>query len=169
MGGIPFTKHLNIWPLTTWMYFALCPYIFRIQIEYPNNTDAEYFDYFAFCVKCCLFVHIRRVWRYQRGNPNQNSKEEQTAQWPKEKVQKTKQRSTKHIYKTKDRVTQTPLKTGVNSHIHTVNNINKSAVRPSWIVSVVLYIYSSMFTNIYIMFSCLKQTDKGTVVVVIVW
>jgi hypothetical protein len=38
-----------------------------------------------------------------------------TTQWPTEKVQKNKQRSTKHTYKTKDRVTQTPLKTGVNS------------------------------------------------------
>ena len=28
-----------------------------------------------------------------------------TTQWPKEKVQKDKQRSTKHTYKTKDRVT----------------------------------------------------------------
>jgi hypothetical protein len=37
--------------------------------------------------------------------------EEQTTQWPKEKVQKDKQRSTKHTYKTKDRVTPTPLKT----------------------------------------------------------
>ena len=37
--------------------------------------------------------------------------EEQTAQWPKEKVQKDKQRSTKHIYKTNDRVTRCPLKT----------------------------------------------------------
>jgi hypothetical protein len=35
--------------------------------------------------------------------------EEQTTQWPKEKVQKDKQRSTK------DRVTRNPLKTGVNS------------------------------------------------------
>jgi hypothetical protein len=33
-------------------------------------------------------------------------------QWPKEQVQKDKQRSTKHTYKTKDRVTRTPLKTG---------------------------------------------------------
>ena len=45
------------------------------------------------------------------GNQNQN-KEEQTTQSPKEKVQKDKQRSTKHTYKTKDRVTRTPLKTG---------------------------------------------------------
>jgi hypothetical protein len=34
--------------------------------------------------------------------------EEQTIQWPKEKVQKDKQRSTKHMYKTKNRVTWTP-------------------------------------------------------------
>jgi Zn ribbon nucleic-acid-binding protein len=38
--------------------------------------------------------------------------EEQTTQWPKEKVQKDKQQSTKHTHKTKDRVTRTPLKTG---------------------------------------------------------
>jgi hypothetical protein len=38
--------------------------------------------------------------------------EEQTTQWPKEKVQNDKQRYTKHTHKTKDRVTQTPLKTG---------------------------------------------------------
>jgi hypothetical protein len=38
--------------------------------------------------------------------------EEQTTQWPKEKVQKDKQRSTKHTYTTEDRVTRTPLKTG---------------------------------------------------------
>ena len=55
---------------------------------------------------------IRRVWRYQRGNQNQYIEEEQTTKWPKEKVQKDKQRSTKHTYKTKDRVTRTPLKTG---------------------------------------------------------
>ena len=57
---------------------------------------------------------LRRVWKYQRGNQNPYI-EEQTTQWPKEKVQKDKQRSTKHTYKTKDQVTETPLKTGVNS------------------------------------------------------
>ena len=46
----------------------------------------------------------RRVWRYQRDNHNQYIEEEQTTQWPKEKVQKDK-RSTKHTYKTKDGVT----------------------------------------------------------------
>jgi hypothetical protein len=55
---------------------------------------------------------VRRVWRYQRGNQNPYIEEEHTTQWPKETVQKDKQRSTKHTYKTKDRVTRTPLKTG---------------------------------------------------------
>jgi len=50
--------------------------------------------------------------RYQRGNQNPYIEEEQTKQWPTEKVQKDKQRSTKHTHKTKDRVTQTPLKIG---------------------------------------------------------
>jgi len=46
------------------------------------------------------------------GNQNPYIEEEQTTQWPKDKVQKDKQRSTKHTYKTKDRVTRTPLKPG---------------------------------------------------------
>ena len=53
----------------------------------------------------------KRVWRYQMGNQNRYIEEEQTTQWPKEKVQKNKQGSTKHTYKTKVRVTRTPLKT----------------------------------------------------------
>ena len=53
---------------------------------------------------------VRRVWRYQRGNQNPSIEEEQTTQWPKERVKQDKQ-STKHTYKTKDRVTWTPLKT----------------------------------------------------------
>jgi hypothetical protein len=57
-------------------------------------------------------VTTRRVWGYQRGNRNPYIEEEQTTQWPKEKVQKDKQRSTKHTHKTKDRVPKTPLKTG---------------------------------------------------------
>ena len=77
-----------------------------------------------FCIKlkhrslidCWLYLPVtqitRRIWRYQRGSQNPYIEEEQTTQWPKEKVQKDKQRSTKHTYKTKDRVTRTPLKTG---------------------------------------------------------
>ena len=48
----------------------------------------------------------------QRGNQNLYIEEEQTTQWPKEKIQKDKQRSTKHTHKTRNRVTRTPLKTG---------------------------------------------------------
>jgi hypothetical protein len=59
-----------------------------------------------------FLADTRRVWRYQRGNQNPYIDEEQTTQWPKEKVKKDKQRSTKHTYKTKDRVTRTPLKIG---------------------------------------------------------
>jgi hypothetical protein len=55
-------------------------------------------------------LFVRRVWRYQRGNQNPYIEEEQTTQWPKEKVQMDKQRSTKHTHQTKDRVTRTPLK-----------------------------------------------------------
>ena len=53
-----------------------------------------------------------RSRRYQRGNQNPYIEEEQTTQWPKDKVQMDKQRSTKHTHKTKDRGTRTPLKTG---------------------------------------------------------
>jgi hypothetical protein len=55
---------------------------------------------------------VRRVGRYQGVNQNPYIEEEQTTQWPKEKVQKNKQWSTKHTYKTKDRLTRTLLKTG---------------------------------------------------------
>ena len=55
---------------------------------------------------------LSRVWRNQRDNQKPYIEEEQTTQWPKEKVQKDKQRSTRHTYKTKDRITRTPLKTG---------------------------------------------------------
>ena len=86
----------------------------------------------------------RRVWRYQRGNQKPYI-EEQTTQWPKEKVQKDKQRSKKHTYKTKDRVTRTPLKTGgelrcsgrVSSYCSTsdtrrVNLVTNPAISREW-------------------------------------
>jgi len=59
------------------------------------------------CIAIYLTTVLRRVWRYQRGNQNPYIEEEQTTQWPKEKVKKDKQRSTKHTHKTKDRVTRT--------------------------------------------------------------
>ena len=56
--------------------------------------------------------------KIQKGIQNSYIEEEQTIQWPKEKVQKDKQRSTKYTHKTKYRLTQTmnPTKNqGVNS------------------------------------------------------
>jgi hypothetical protein len=53
-----------------------------------------------------LFEDTKGVIRIHKSKKN-------STQWPKEKVQKGKQRSAKHTYKTKDRVTRTPLKTGV--------------------------------------------------------
>jgi hypothetical protein len=46
--------------------------------------------------------YVRKVWRYQRGVIRIciYIEEEQTTQWPKEKVQKDKQQSTKHTHKT---------------------------------------------------------------------
>jgi hypothetical protein len=52
------------------------------------------------------------LFKDTKGYHNPYIEEEQTTQWPKEKVQKDKQRYTEHTYKTKDRVTRTPLKTG---------------------------------------------------------
>ena len=57
-------------------------------IQKSTNTD-------------CYF--IRRVWIYQRGNQNSHI-EEQTTQWPNEKLQKDKQRSTKHTQEPKRKV-----------------------------------------------------------------
>ena len=62
------------------------------------------------------YVYVwRRVWRYRRGNQNAYIEEEQTTQWPREKVQEDKQQSIKHTHKTKDWVTRTTLKPGMNS------------------------------------------------------
>jgi hypothetical protein len=42
-------------------------------------------------LNCLAIVEkkIIRVWRYQKGNQNPYIEEEQTTQWPKEKVQNT--------------------------------------------------------------------------------
>jgi ABC-type nickel/cobalt efflux system permease component RcnA len=68
---------------------------------------AQCYSYLSFNV-----WRVWRVWRYQRGNQNLYIEEEQTTQWPNEKVQKDKKRSTKHTHKITDRITRTPLKTG---------------------------------------------------------
>jgi hypothetical protein len=77
--------------------------VYNMMNEFENEKKKQ-------VTKMKQKVSFRSVWRYQRGNQNLYI-EEQTTQWPKEKVQKDKQQSTKHTYKTKDRVTRTPLKT----------------------------------------------------------
>jgi hypothetical protein len=53
------------------------------------------------------FYSWRKSLEIPKGcNQNLYIEDEQTIQWPKEKVQKDKQRSTKHTYKTEDRVTK---------------------------------------------------------------
>ena len=51
-----------------------------------------------------LLLLFKKGRIYQMGNQNPYIEDEQTTQWPKEKVQYDKQRSTKHIlvHKTKD-------------------------------------------------------------------
>jgi hypothetical protein len=48
---------------------------------------------------------LKKSLKIPKGQSETYIEKEQTPQWPKEKVQKDKQRSTKHAYKTKDRVT----------------------------------------------------------------
>jgi hypothetical protein len=61
-----------------------------------------------------------------KGYQNPYIEEDQTTQWPKEKVQKDKQRTTKHTHKTKDRVIRTPLKTNNDlQNIHIKLKIEK--------------------------------------------
>jgi len=71
-------------------------------VQFGNNIN----------FKICVHYYKKSSKIPKGGNQNPYIEEEQTTQWPKEKVQKDKQRSTKHTYKTKDRVTRTPLKTG---------------------------------------------------------
>jgi hypothetical protein len=65
-----------------------------------NTEKTKNYGHISFILKIVKLRHIRSLYI-------------QTTQWPKEKVQKDKQRFTNHTHKTKDQVTQTPLKTGV--------------------------------------------------------
>jgi hypothetical protein len=83
-----------------WFYFVVVAYIKVIRIDYSIISNSN--------IHQILYNQInysRRVWRYQRGIHNLYIEEEQTTQWPKEKVQKDKQRAIKHTHKTKDQVT----------------------------------------------------------------
>ena len=50
-------------------------------------------------------LEYKKSLKIPKGGNQKTYIEEQTTQWPKEKVQKDKQRSTKHTNKTKDQVT----------------------------------------------------------------
>jgi hypothetical protein len=137
--GITFIRYIqcqNIWKpnnLDTFFYWRSCSeqrnlsvmYMYVRGIDCGSVSTIMWLDFgIALTMWNALYyilmqetynfnsVDIRRVWRYQMGSQNPYIVEEQTTQWPKEKVQKDKKRSTKHTYKTKDRVTRTPLKTG---------------------------------------------------------
>jgi hypothetical protein len=107
-----------------------CQQMFKNELRKMHNMSDKPPLYFSTCIRIANIVHVRlrqkysslkcdllrcnvmasyncdcgRVWRYQKGNQNPYIKEEQTTQWPKENIQKDKQRSTKHTYKSKDRV-----------------------------------------------------------------
>jgi hypothetical protein len=94
----------------------------------------------------------RIVWRYQRGNQNPYIEEEQTTQWPKEKVQKDKQRSTKHTYKTKDRVTRTPLTTGGELRCSGRVAVPETRRRERWILFLIVSQHIKDFDGFFLYF-----------------
>jgi hypothetical protein len=87
-----------------WILYSIISYL-HIRIFDNRRKWSQYISSGFY-----LCFNGRLVWRYQRGSQNPSIIEGQTTQWPKEKVQRDKQRSTRHTYKTKDRVTRTPLK-----------------------------------------------------------
>ena len=88
------------------------PWCQNVYILYLRIRGTTIYGFWLLLINLNLSLVWRRVWIYHRGHQNPYIEEEQTTQWPKEKVQKDKQRSTKHTHKIKDRVTRTPLKTG---------------------------------------------------------
>jgi hypothetical protein len=70
--------------------------VFSVYLQY---TDSDY-----------PFGVLMKSLKIPKGNQNPYIEEEQTTQWPNEKIQKDKQRSTKHTHKT-NKKTRTQLKT----------------------------------------------------------
>ena len=97
-------------PVGFWKCFFYVFHFIDVNKESFNSTNKTIQLQFFFAN--IWSTDIRRVWIYQRGNQNLYIEEEQTTQWPKEKVQKDKQRSTKHTHKTKGKISRTPLKNG---------------------------------------------------------
>ena len=73
------------------------------------------FKTFTKCIQVTLNVIGLMVWWKMHYSTIYCTQliEEQTTQWPKEKVKKDKQRFSKHAHKTKERVTRTTLRTRV--------------------------------------------------------
>ena len=80
--------------------------------EYPGDISSEKQNVYNTKDNIDMKYYKKRLMIPKGGNPNPYNEEEQTTQWPKDKVQKDKQRSKKHTHKTKGRLTRTPLKTG---------------------------------------------------------
>ena len=78
-------------------FIAVLHFSHRMVSNNENNSQAE----------CLKSLKIPEGYSY--------IKEEQTTQWPKQKIQKDKQRSTKHTYTDKERIARTLLKPGINS------------------------------------------------------
>ena len=54
----------------------------------------------ALSITTNVFMLLRRVWRYQRGNQNPYIEKDQTTQWPKEKKYKRTNNDLQNIHKT---------------------------------------------------------------------
>jgi hypothetical protein len=100
------------------------------------------------CFSIFSFIEIL-VWRYQRGNQNPYIEEEQTTQWPKEKVQKNKQRSTRHTYKTKDRETHLTVRYDRSLSTQFCRNISLSSLHRDSILDTLSYIHKLNFRKFY--------------------
>jgi hypothetical protein len=66
-----------------------CQCLWIVHYWLPYRFSLTFMNSFFLRVRCFWYL-VRRVWRYQRGNQNLYVEEEQTTQWPKEKVQKDK-------------------------------------------------------------------------------
>ena len=100
--------------LNGWRWCRLPWSLITVSIIWTLNTCRDSPDPFVSKIRKAtktISFWVKWVWRYQSGNQNSHI-EEQTTKWPKEKIQKDKQRSTIHTGKTKGRVTRTPPKTG---------------------------------------------------------
>jgi hypothetical protein len=69
---------------------------FKLQVYYSRDWNM-----YSTGVRKNKMIDKKSLKIPMGGNQNLYIKEEQTTQWPKEKVQRDKQRSTKHTYKLK--------------------------------------------------------------------